>query len=172
MKITKLSLIAAIVALLINVCASGAAMAQFKVATVDVNRVLNESKEALAKRKEMDAKSSEMRKKLEEKSKRLKETETKLKEANVSEESKEGQKLKSDIRDFSREVKDAEDSLKEDFMKFNKTLAEKAIKTIGNYAKANNIDMVLDKSEKTRGPVLYGVANLDITEEVIQKMNQ
>ena len=151
---------------------SSKAVAEFKLATVDVNRVLNESSEALSKRKELDLKSAEARKKLEEKGKRLRQIEEQIKSGSLSEDSKEAQKYRSEAREFSRELKDAEDELKTDFMKVNKTLAEKALKIIAEYAKANGIDLILDKGEKAKGPVLYGVASQDITDAIVKKMNQ
>jgi Skp family chaperone for outer membrane proteins len=35
------------------------------------------------------------------------------------------------------------------------------------YAKSNNYDLVIDKSEKYRGPVLFGKSSADITDEIL-----
>ncbi len=171
MLINKRTIAFLFVALFVSTMAN-TAQAQFKVATVDVNRILNESKEAVAKRKELDAKSADARKKLEEKGKALKQIEEKLKAGSISEDSKEAQQYRAQAREFTRQVKDAEDDLKNEFMKTNKILADKALKLVSDYAKASDIDLVLDKSEKGRGPVLYGSQSFDITDAIIQKMNQ
>jgi Skp family chaperone for outer membrane proteins len=39
---------------------------------------------------------------------------------------------------------------------------------IETYAKANKFDLVIDKSEKYRGPVLFGSPSADITEEILK----
>jgi Skp family chaperone for outer membrane proteins len=39
---------------------------------------------------------------------------------------------------------------------------------IETYAKSNNYDLVIDKSEKYRGPVLYGTSSADITDDIVK----
>ncbi|RIL10045.1 MAG: hypothetical protein DCC75_05225 [Proteobacteria bacterium] len=151
---------------------SSPSLADFKLATVDINRVINESSQAKAKRDELEKKSSEMRKKIDERSKALKTREAKLKEQKVADESSEAEKFREDARDFSRYVKDSEEDMKKDFLKFNKTLTDKAVKVISDYAKKNEIALVLDKSEKGPSLVLFGDASFDISEDVIREMNR
>ena len=146
--------------------------AEYRIATVDINRVLNDSKEAAAKRQELEKKSIDIRKKFEDRSKKLRDTEQKMKDGKLAEDSKEAKQFRSDARDFGREVKEAEEDLKSDFMKFNKGLADKALKAVADYAKANNIDLVLDRGDKARGPVLFGDASHDITDAIVEIMNK
>lgn len=147
------------------------AQAEFKVATVDVNRVLNESKEAKVKKKELDDITLKAKAKIEERRKTLKATEDKLKAASASPDSKEAERFRTDAREFARFVKDTDEDIKKEFLKTNKVLTDKALELIKKYAQQNSIDLVLDKGEKGRGPVLFGDASADITDAVIKTLN-
>lgn len=144
--------------------------AEFRLATVDVNRVLNESSDAAGRKKELQALSDKARQKIEARRKTLQELETKLKSRKVAPNSKEASEFREQARDFGRFVKDTEDELKKEFLKVNKVLTDKVVAAIKKYAEEEEIQMVLDKSEKMRGPVLYGVEKFDITKDIIKKM--
>jgi Skp family chaperone for outer membrane proteins len=58
--------------------------------------------------------------------------------------------------------------LEKKYMKFNKELTDKVLGKIESFAKSNDYDLVLDKSEKYRGPVLFGTTSADITEDIIK----
>ncbi len=146
------------------------AVADAKITTVDVNRIINESSEAKAKRKELDAKATEARKKVEAKRSVLVETDKKLKELKVSDTSAEAENLRNDARDFERYVRDTDEDLKKEFLKFNKEITEKVLKLIDSYAKEHKIDIVLDKSDKSRTAVLFGDPSADITDEILAKL--
>jgi len=148
------------------------ALAEFKIATVDVNKILNESSAAKTKRKDLDGRAAAARAKLEDKGKGLRERKEKLEQAKDKADPKELEKFRADARDFERAVKDTDEDLKKEFMKFNRELADKAVKLINEYAKKNQIDLVLDKSQGGRGPVLFGQASFDITGEITQEMNR
>ena len=147
------------------------ALAEFTIATVNVNQILNESKEAQAKKKELDSLSATAKKKVEEKKKSLQAVEQKLKDGDIAEDSSEAKNFRNDARDFARFVKDTEGDLRNEFLKSNKTLTEKALNIIASYAKSNHIDMVIDRSDSSRGPVLYSTNTGDITESIIKQMN-
>ena len=165
MKLARFALAA------VFVLSASAAQAEFRVATVDVNRVLNETKEAKVKKKELDEISLKAKSKIEEKRKVLKATEDKLKSASVSPESKEAEKFRTDAREFARFVKDTDEDIKKEFLKTNKFLTDKALDIIKKYAEQHSIDLVLDKGEKGRGPVLFGDASADITDDVVKSLN-
>jgi outer membrane protein len=148
------------------------AYAEFKIATVDVNKILNESSAARSKRKDLDERASAARKKLEDKGKSLKERKDKLELAKDKADPKEVEKFRADARDFERTVKDTDEDLKKEFLKFNRELADKAVKLINEYAKKNQIDLVLDKSQGSRGPVLFGQPSFDITGDITEEMNR
>lgn len=147
------------------------AHADFKVATVDINRVLNEAPQAKDKRKEFETRADEARKKLEGKRMALQDTKEKLEGAKADPDSKEVQKFRAEVRDFERQAKDADEDIKRDFVKFNRGLADRALKIIADYAKKNQIDLVLDKSDKAHGPILYGHESFDITDQIVKQIN-
>ena len=148
------------------------AAAEFKVATVDVGRVLNESKSSKEMRNKLDEMSLKTKKEIEAKRSKLKATEEKLKAAKVAEDSREAEAFRDDARAFARYVKDAEEDMKREFLKVNKDLTERALGAIKRYAEANKIDLVLDKSEQARGPVLFGDKAADITPAIIADVSK
>jgi Skp family chaperone for outer membrane proteins len=147
-------------------------VAEFRIATVNVNRLLNESKEATAKKKELDELSAKAKKKVDEKKKELQAIEQKIKDGQVKEDSTEAQNFRNEARDFARFVKDTESDLRTEFLKSNRTLTEKAINMVAKYAADNSIDLVLDKSEAGRSPVIYGATTFDITDAIVKQVNQ
>lgn len=147
------------------------ARADVRIATVDIARILNESAEATSKKKELDAMSQDAKKKADERRKGLQAMETKLKEKKVAEDSKEAEGFREEAKDYARFIKDTEDDLKKRFVKLNKEMSEKALSRVSAYAKENKIDIVLDKSEKYRGPVLFGNPGIDITDAVLKRLN-
>ncbi len=149
-----------------------AAIAEYSIATVDINRVLNESKESVAAKKALDKASAAAKSKVEKRRNALKAVEAKIKAGKISPESSEAENFRADAKDFTRYVKDTEEKLRRDFMKSNKKLTEKTLNAISKYAANNDIDLVLDKSAQGgRGPVLYGMKSFDITDDIIKKVN-
>jgi Skp family chaperone for outer membrane proteins len=142
--------------------------AEVKIATVDVSRIVNDNPEALAKKKDLDTFSEETKKKLEAKGKDLQAQKKKLEDAKVSAESKEAENFRNQVRDFERMRGDAKADLEKRYMKVNKELTEKVYSQIEKYAKANNYDLIIDKSDKHRGPILYGDSAVDVTDEVLK----
>jgi len=142
--------------------------AEVKIATVDVSRIVNDNPEALAKKKDLDTFSEETKKKLEVKGKELQAQKKKLEDAKVSAESKEAENFRNQVRDFERMRGDAKADLEKRYMKVNKDLTEKVYSQIEKYAKANNYDLIIDKSDKYRGPILYGDTAVDVTDEVLK----
>jgi Skp family chaperone for outer membrane proteins len=142
--------------------------AEVRIATVDVGRILNESPDAAGKKKELDGLQQNAKKKADEKRAALQALETKLKENKIAEDSKEADAFRNEAKEYARFVRDSEEDLKKKFMKVNREITDKAMGRIAAYAKSNNIDIVLDKSEKYRTPVLFGNPAVDITDQVIQ----
>lgn len=162
------------VALSALVCVGGvrSASAEFTIATVDVGRVLNESKGSKEMRKKLDDMSLKAKKEIEAKRNALRATEEKLKSKKIAEDSREAEAFRDDARAFARFVKDTEEDMKREFMKVNKELTERALAAIKRYAEANTIDLVLDKSEQARGPVLFGDKAADITPAIIADVSK
>lgn len=157
---------------IVSVCGVTPASAEFKIATVDVGRVLNESKGSKEMRKKLDDMSLKAKKEIEAKRSALKATEDKLKSKKIAEDSREAETFRDDARAFARFVKDTEEDMKREFMKVNKDLTERALAAIKRYAEANKIDLVLDKSEQARGPVLFGDKAADITPAIIADVSK
>ena len=62
--------------------------------------------------------------------------------------------------------------LQQQFLKTNKDLTDKTVKLVEEYAKKNKVDLVLDKSDKLRGPVLFRTPSVDITDEIVKQINE
>ncbi len=148
------------------------AQAEYKIVTVDLNRILNESSTAKEQRKSLDAMSTQAKTKIEAKKKTITAMEKNIKEKGLGEDSKEVQEIGNEIKNFNRLVKDSEDEIKKEFLKINKSLTEKALKIINQYAEKKDIDLVIDRSEKSRGPVLFGDPGSDITPEIIKELDK
>ncbi len=146
---------------------SGSVSAELRVATVDINRVINESSEAKAQRKKLDQLSSKAKNDIEARQSELQKREQSLKAANVTADSKEAERFRNDAREFGRFVKDTQEDIQKEFAKSNKELTEKALTLIRGFAAKNKIDIVLDKAEAGRGPVLYSGKTFDITDDIV-----
>ncbi|MEN9845345.1 MAG: hypothetical protein RIS36_492 [Pseudomonadota bacterium] len=142
--------------------------AEVKIGTVDVARIVNENPDALAKKKDLDSFSEETKKKLEAKGKELQALKKKLEDSKVSPDSKEAENFRNQVRDFERMRGDAKTDLEKRYMKVNKELTEKVYNQIEKFAKANNYDLIIDKSDKYRGPILYGDSSTDVTNDVLK----
>ncbi|MEZ4753704.1 MAG: OmpH family outer membrane protein [Bdellovibrionota bacterium] len=148
------------------------ALAEFKIVTVDVNAVLNESKGSIKQKQDLDKLSKDARVKVTQKKEEIKKLEQTLASKKVSPDSPEAEDFRNKARDYSRYVKDTEEELKKKFLAINKELTDKVLKQIEIYAKANKVDLVLDKGSNDRpSPVLFGNPGADITKEIIKKMN-
>lgn len=147
-------------------------IADLKIATVDTGRLLNESVEAKTKRSQLNTLSQDAQKKIDVRRNQLKELEAKLRSSGVGEDSKEALQFRSQARDLQKTIKDAEDDLRQQMMKMNKSLTDKTVDVIRNYAQSQKIDLVLDKSSQMQGPVLFGAQPYDITDQILQQLNK
>lgn len=143
------------------------AQAEVKIATVDVARLINEAPTAKGKKKELDTASDEAKKKLEAKGKELQALKTKLEEQKVSADSKEAESFRSKAKDFERMRADMKADLEKRYLKVNKELSDKVMSKIEAFAKNNDYDLIVDKSEKYRGPILFGKSSADVTDQIL-----
>ncbi|MCB0329331.1 MAG: OmpH family outer membrane protein [Bdellovibrionales bacterium] len=146
------------------------AAAEYRIATVDINKVLNETSESKDAREELNKESNKAKALVEQKRKQLQDMEKELKDDNVSVDSKEAEDFRQKAKDFRRFVKDTEDDLKRKFLRSNSTVTQKALKAITSYASSKGIDLVLEKGNAGKSAVLFGNPSVDITEEVIREM--
>jgi Skp family chaperone for outer membrane proteins len=143
----------------------------FKLATVDINKILNELSDSKQKKAELDKKSVGMRDKITKERNNLKLIEDKLKKSKPAQDSKEVEDFRNKVRAFERLVKDSEEEMRREFLKVNKVLTDRVVGSVQAYAKENDIKVVFDKSAPGRSPVLYGVAEADITDEILRDLN-
>lgn len=141
------------------------------IATVDINKILNETREAKAMRSTLDKKSQAAKAKIEARSGQLKKMQASLKE-NSSQDQVD--KYRAEAKDLSRMVSDEQEALKREYARINDQLTSRALAEVQAYAKSKGIIMVLQKSAQKgpRSAVLYGNASIDITEDIIGKMNR
>jgi Skp family chaperone for outer membrane proteins len=148
---------------------SSIANADVRIATVDLGRVLNETKEAKELKVKLDNMAVTLRKKIQVKQSELKKLEDLFEDgAKKADDSKSLQSIQEKKRDLARLLKDSEDEIKVEFGRVNRVLTEKALAKIRDFSAKNSYDMVLSKSMKERGLVLHGESNLDITDQVIR----
>ena len=146
-----------------------AASAETKIATIDMRRILTEPKAAKAKREEIDNGMESAKRKIEEKQKALMDLQEKLAD---SKDPKSLDKFDKDRRELDRFVQDSREEFGRQIDKVTKDLAAKSMSIIQGYAKTNDIDIVIDKSEQFKSPVLYGESRIDITQAVLDQMDK
>jgi len=144
------------------------AIAEVRIATVDVSKIVNDSPEAIAKKKELDNYSAELKKKIDTKGQALQELKEKLEEKKVKADSKEAEDFRNQVRDFERMRGDAKADLEKRYVKINKELTDRVYGQIEKFAKANNYDLIIDKSDKYRGPILFGAESTDVTAQLLK----
>jgi len=144
------------------------ALAEVRIATVDISKIVNDSPEAVAKKKDLENYSNDLKKKIEAKGKELQELKESLEEKKVKVDSKEAEEFRNKVRDFERMRGDAKTDLEKRYMKINKELTDKVYGQIEKFAKANNYDLIIDKSDKFRGPILFGADSTDVTAQILK----
>jgi Skp family chaperone for outer membrane proteins len=138
---------------------------KIRVATVDVNRVLNSSKEVESKKAELDALQKKMEAQIAAKRAALKTLEAKAKEKETTENV---EALRRETRAFERLVNDNKEDFKRRFLAVNHEMTDKALQLITKYAQKHSIDLVLERSAGAQSPVLFGSPDVDITDAVIK----
>ncbi|MCB9029555.1 MAG: OmpH family outer membrane protein [Deltaproteobacteria bacterium] len=152
-------------------CISASAYADFRVATVDMDRVLNETKEAQSKRKELEDLKATKKKSLDSKKNDLLAMEKKLKAKKVEKDSKELADYRAQARDFARLAKDAEEELKRKYLRSTKALLDKARGIIEKYAQEQKLTLVLEEGTTPGNAVLFSNDKMDISAEIVKRMN-
>lgn len=150
---------------------TSSAVGEVKIATVDVARIINESPVAQEKKKELNKASDAMRKKLEAKATSLKETQEKLEKRKVAADSKEAESFRKEAKEFERLRDDLKADLEKKYVRINKEVSDSVMKAVEKFAKANNYDLIIDKSEKYQGPILYGTKAVDVTDKIIDEIS-
>lgn len=143
--------------------------AEVKIVTVDINRVINELPEGIAKRQQLDTRAAAAQKKIDDQRSELLALE---KRAKASKDQGEAEKLRNGARDLERMVRDTDEELRREFLRTNQVLAKKALDAVEGYARAQKIDLVMNKSDSGLGGVLFGAKSADITTTIIQQQRK
>ena len=104
------------------------ALAEMKIVTVDVNRILNESNISQKEKEQLNKESSAAKKKLDSRRAQLKKVESKIRNGSVKEDSAEADRFRRDAKEFARMAKDLEEDLRRKFVKSNKDSYSKSPK--------------------------------------------
>jgi outer membrane protein len=168
---TLSSTAALVLSVLIPMTAPSVAQAEVKLATVDVARIINLSPVAQKKKKELSKASDSVRERLEKKAESLKKAQKKLEAKKVSATSKEAESFRKQAKEFERLRDDLKADLEKKYVRINKEVSDSVLKAIEKFAKSKGYDIVIDKSEKYQGPVLYGTKSVDITDKIIDEIS-
>lgn len=182
--ITRISLLAGLFLL----GGVGAANAQVKIGTVDMNRVFSEyskTKDAQAKYAEAEkAANDDLNNRVETLKKSMQEISALNAELEKSDSGKEEKAKERDAkvaaaRVLDREIADfrtaKQKSLQDQFLRMRKDIVDDIMKTVNDLVKAKAYDVVFDKSGLSAGAVpvvLYSRDDLDFSSEVIAALNK
>lgn len=147
-------------------------LAEVRIATVDLARVLNETQLAKARKEKLDSLANAAQKKIKQRQEELRALEEKAsltKSSDTPRDATAGLQIKQ--RDFARYVKDNQDELRAEFARVNSELTSTALKKIQEFGKKNGYDLVLGRSEQERGMVLFGNSRTDITDVIIKQLD-
>lgn len=146
------------------------AFAEYTIATVDFTAVINASSEAKKAKSTLESDAAATKKIIDEKKAALKPLEEKVKAGEIKPGTKEGNEVRQKTQELVQLMQSKDDELRKKYIDFNKAMAEKAIKVVSEYSKDKKIDLVLDKSQSTRGMVLFSEATFDITKDILSKI--
>ncbi len=150
---------------------SSQAFGEYRIATVDINRVLNETEDSQKEKEQLDKASEVAKKKVENEREKLKDLEEEMRSKGVKPGSKEAETFREKAREYQRVVSNTQEDLRRTFLKSNQKLTERVLEVVNDYAKKNDIDLVLEKSENARSAVLFRKPSADITDEVVDILN-
>lgn len=147
------------------------AYAEYKVATLDVAKVLEASKEAQEAKKKLEATSKEAKATIESKRAAIKPLQDKLRSGTLDPKSEEAAKLRKASAELLELMKQEESKLQKEFSDMNKSISEKIAKSVASYSTEHKINLVLDKGESSRTGVIFAEKTFDITADIISDIN-
>ena len=143
----------------------------FKVATIDVNKLINNLPESKAKKIAFDKEQKAFQRELKAKQDKIAELEKKFKASGENPQSADATALRNAIKEYETTASEKGQKLKQDFLKANKELSDKVLKVVNAYAKSQKYTLVLDKNLSATSPLLYGDDSVDITDIIAKKLN-
>ena len=153
--------------------ASVAFAAEFKVAIVDMQKAIQSSSAGKKAKKEVEGdfekKKKELKKKEDDLKKRVEEFEKK--QAVLSDKVRQEQQadLQKDMMQFREEVGKSQMTIQQRERELTKPILEKLQKIISEIAKEKDFSVVLEKAEQS---VMFAKSELDITDEVIKRVDK
>ena len=170
MRVSKTLVLA--LTLLPALAVSTRAVAQLKIAYVDLQRALNESDAGKAAKERFKQQVDRLQVDLKKKKDQLDSLKEQLeKKASVMKE-EEARNMQKDyekrLRDFERSYKDSQGELQQKDNELTVELLKELQGVIEEFGKEGGYSMILEQSSSS---VLYGAPDLDITEQVIARYN-
>lgn len=154
------------------------ASADIKIATVDIAKVLNNTSEAKLERGKLEKMDKGIRAEIAKKGEDLKTIKNKLEAQAKAKGNIEALKNSSEFKDYAEKaknyeklVRDSQKRIRENLVAVNNRLTSKAMDVIKQFASANNIDLVLERSASQKSAVLFADQAADITDKIISKLN-
>ena len=142
----------------------------FKVATIDVNKLINNLPESKTKKAAFDKEQKAFQRELQTKQEKIVALEKKFKASGENPQSADATALRNAIKDYETTANEKGQKLKQDFLKANKELSDKVLKVVNAYAKSQKYTLVLDKNLSASSPLLYGDDSVDITDIIAKRL--
>lgn len=140
-----------------------------KVAMVDMQRVLNETKAGRKARKELESSSKVKQQKLDKKRAKLEADAAKLQQMSGQQLAAAQEKLQQESMELQSMLYTLEQELAEQHSKLLEKMYRNSQDIVTDLAKKHSLDMVLVKDQMT---VIYTKKSLDITDEVVKLYDQ
>ena len=144
----------------------------FRVVTIDVNKLINNLPESKQKKAELDKIREASKKTIDSKREKLKDLEKKFKASKKGTDSAEADALRKAIRDYEQTAAQLQEDFNKKFMTVNKELTRKVLTVVEKYAKSHKISLVLDKGTTGTSPLLYGDEAVDITNIIAKELKE
>lgn len=144
----------------------------FKIGVVDVNKILNESKEGADAKNKMKVRYDELQKKLSDKQESLKKMKDDIEKQKIllgKEKLKEKEdELDKELVEFRKIVAESEKEMRDTESAYTQEILSKIKGTVEKIVKEKGLNLVVDRS----GGIVYADDQLDITPEVLEKLDK
>ncbi len=145
---------------------------EFKVGVIDVNKVLNESKEGAEAKEKMKIRYDELQKRLNDKQEELKNMRGDIEKQKIilgKDKLKEKEdQLEKEMVEFRKIVAESEKEMRDTESAYTQTILQKIQVTVEKLVKEKGFNMVLDRS----GGIVYADEGFDVTDDVLKILNK
>ena len=157
--------------LVASLSASSLVVAEQKVATVDIPKIVETLAKNSSAGQALEKRSGQEKNKLLTKKAELEKLEQGLKDKGIKADSPEAEAFRQKVREYQRTLSETEESLSKDYVKIQKETIDKIKTAVAKIAKEEGFTLVLTKSEAVPTAVLYSDNTLDITKKVLDSLN-